>query len=60
MLIINLNQFFRNPTPTSNLWLPLTEPQNKDYNYLNIDLNPQMKTFFKGKERWDWESYKKS
>ncbi|KYN31796.1 Esterase E4 [Trachymyrmex septentrionalis] len=45
-----------NPTPTTNLWLPLTGPQNKDYNYLNIDLNLQMKTFRYGKERWDWES----
>ncbi|KYN04801.1 Esterase E4 [Cyphomyrmex costatus] len=45
-----------NPTPTTNLWLPLTDSQNKDYNYLNIDLNLQMKTFRKGKERWDWES----
>ncbi|XP_018312617.1 esterase FE4-like isoform X2 [Mycetomoellerius zeteki] len=45
-----------NPTPTTNLWLPQTGPQNKDYNYLNIDLNPQMKIFRYGKERWDWES----
>ncbi|XP_011056898.1 PREDICTED: esterase E4-like [Acromyrmex echinatior] len=50
-----------NPTPTKNLWLPLTSPQkkNKDYNGLNIDLNLQMKTFRYGKERWDWESIQK-
>ncbi|XP_018362333.1 PREDICTED: para-nitrobenzyl esterase-like isoform X2 [Trachymyrmex cornetzi] len=48
-----------NPTPTTNLWLPLTGPKNKDYNYLNIDSNPRMKTFHYGKERWDWESVKK-
>ncbi|XP_011704230.1 PREDICTED: juvenile hormone esterase-like isoform X2 [Wasmannia auropunctata] len=48
-----------NPTPTTNLWLPLTNPtQNEDYNYLNLDLNPQMKTFRPGKERWNWESRK--
>ncbi|KAG5320737.1 ESTE Esterase, partial [Pseudoatta argentina] len=45
-----------NPTPTKNLWLPLTSSENKDYNGLNIDLNLQMKTFRYGKERWDWES----
>jgi carboxylesterase type B len=48
-----------NPTPTTNLWSPLNGPENEDYNYLNIDLNPQMKTFRKGKERWNWESLKK-
>ncbi|XP_011870476.1 PREDICTED: esterase E4 [Vollenhovia emeryi] len=48
-----------NPTPTTNLWLPLTGSQNDDYNYLNIDINPKMKTFLKGKERWNWETYKK-
>ncbi|XP_018403763.1 PREDICTED: esterase FE4-like [Cyphomyrmex costatus] len=45
-----------NPTPTTKLWLPLIGPQNKDYNYLNIDLNLQMKMFRNRKERWDWES----
>ncbi|XP_018341730.1 PREDICTED: carboxylesterase 4A-like [Trachymyrmex septentrionalis] len=49
-----------NPTPTTNLWLPLTGPQNEDYNYLNIDINLQMKIFRKGKERWNWESHKKT
>ncbi|XP_018047829.1 PREDICTED: esterase E4-like [Atta colombica] len=49
-----------NPTPTTNSWLPLTGPENEDYNYLNIDLNLQMKTFRKGKERWNWESHKKT
>ncbi|KYN16377.1 PREDICTED: juvenile hormone esterase-like [Trachymyrmex cornetzi] len=48
------------PTPTTNSWLPLTGPQNEDYNYLNIDINLQMKTFRKGKERWNWESHKKT
>ncbi|XP_018367857.1 PREDICTED: esterase E4-like [Trachymyrmex cornetzi] len=47
-----------NPTPATNLWLPLTSPQNEDYNYLNINLNPEMKIFRKGKERWNWESHK--
>ncbi|KYN36171.1 Carboxylesterase 3 [Trachymyrmex septentrionalis] len=47
-----------NPTPATNLWLPLTSPQNQDYNYLNINLNPEMKIFYKGKERWNWESRK--
>ncbi|XP_018054571.1 PREDICTED: esterase E4-like isoform X1 [Atta colombica] len=45
-----------NPTPSTNLWLPLTGPQNKDYNGLNIDLNLKMETFHYGKERWDWEN----
>ncbi|XP_039310191.1 esterase E4 [Solenopsis invicta] len=45
------------PTST-NLWLPLTGPQNEDYNYLNIDKNSEMKVFRKGQERWDWENKK--
>ncbi|KYM97320.1 PREDICTED: esterase E4-like [Cyphomyrmex costatus] len=48
-----------NPTPTTNSWLPLTGPQSEDYSYLNIDINLQMKTFRKGKERWNWENHKK-
>ncbi|KAG5347377.1 SASB hydrolase, partial [Acromyrmex charruanus] len=48
-----------NPTPTTNLWLPISGPKNKGYNYLNIDLNLQMKTFQKEKARWNWENCKK-
>ncbi|KAL0113968.1 hypothetical protein PUN28_011347 [Cardiocondyla obscurior] len=48
-----------NPTPATNLWQPLNGPENENYNYLNININPEMKIFCKGKERWDWESYKK-
>ncbi|XP_011066713.1 PREDICTED: fatty acyl-CoA hydrolase precursor, medium chain-like isoform X2 [Acromyrmex echinatior] len=48
-----------NPTPTTNLWLPISGPKNKGYNYLNIDLNLQMKTFWKEKARWNWENCKK-
>jgi len=59
-MLINSKLIFRNPTPTTNLWLPLTGPENKDYNYLNIDLNPRMKIFSKGQERWNWENYKKT
>jgi len=53
LLIINLNLIFRNSILITNLWLPLTSPQNEDYNYLSIDLNPEMKIFRKGKERWN-------
>ncbi|XP_018341728.1 PREDICTED: esterase FE4-like isoform X2 [Trachymyrmex septentrionalis] len=47
-----------NPTPTTNLWLPISDPKYKGYNYLNIDLNLQMKTFRKEKARWNWENCK--
>ena len=60
LLIINLNLIFRNSILITNLWLPLTSPQNEDYNYLNIDLNPEMKIFCKGKERWNWENRKET
>jgi len=53
---ILIKLIFRNPTPSTNLWLSLTGPQNKDYNGLNIDLNLKMETFRYGKERWDWEN----
>ncbi|XP_011631128.1 pyrethroid hydrolase Ces2e-like, partial [Pogonomyrmex barbatus] len=43
-----------NPTPITNLWLPLTGPQDENFNYLNIDVDLRMKVFHKGKERWDW------
>ncbi|XP_012543069.1 esterase FE4 [Monomorium pharaonis] len=49
-----------NPTPTTNLWLPLTCPEDENYNYLSIDKKSQMKIFRKGKERWDWENYNKN
>ncbi|KYM97319.1 Esterase FE4 [Cyphomyrmex costatus] len=49
-----------NPTPATNLWLPLTSPQNEDCNYLNININPEMKIFRKGKERWNWKSRKET
>jgi carboxylesterase type B len=42
-----------NPTPASNLWLPLVGSHRDKYNYLNIDTNLQMKFFYKGEERWD-------
>ncbi|XP_018304144.1 esterase E4-like [Mycetomoellerius zeteki] len=48
-----------NPTPTTNLWLPMSGPKNEDYNYLNINLNLQMKTFRKENVRWNWENCKK-
>jgi hypothetical protein len=57
ILIAKFKLIFRKPTST-NLWLPLTGPQNEDYNYLNINKNSQMKVFRKGEERWDWENKK--
>ncbi|KYM98243.1 Esterase E4, partial [Cyphomyrmex costatus] len=48
-----------NPTPVTNMWLPVSDSQNGKYrNYLNIETVPQMKTFYKGEERWDWEENK--
>ncbi|XP_036141336.1 esterase FE4-like [Monomorium pharaonis] len=47
-----------NPTPTTNAWLPITSSPQKKYNYLNIDINSQMKVFRKGEERWNWEERK--
>ncbi|XP_071650123.1 juvenile hormone esterase-like isoform X1 [Temnothorax longispinosus] len=47
-----------NPTPITNFWLPVTGSQSGKYNYLNIDTNSQMKVFYKGEERWDWEEKK--
>ncbi|XP_011633044.1 uncharacterized protein LOC105424485 [Pogonomyrmex barbatus] len=48
-----------NPTPTnlsSIKWIPLKD--ENIYNYLNIDIEPRMETFLKGKQRWDWEYMK--
>ncbi|TGZ54383.1 Carboxylic ester hydrolase [Temnothorax longispinosus] len=47
-----------NPTPTTNLWLSVTDSESGKYNYLNIDTNSQIKVFRKGEERWDWEKKK--
>ncbi|XP_020283640.1 esterase E4-like isoform X4 [Pseudomyrmex gracilis] len=50
-----------NPTPATTkktpvTWTPL---KNEDvYDYLDITIDPQMKTFHKGQERWDWETRK--
>ncbi|XP_029165265.1 esterase B1-like [Nylanderia fulva] len=52
-----------NPTPaitdlTPIKWTPLKHGGNV-FDYLNIDSKPQMKTFRKGEERWDWENARK-
>ncbi|KYN20422.1 Esterase E4, partial [Trachymyrmex cornetzi] len=47
-----------NPTPVTNMWLPVSDSQDGKYNYLNIDTISQMKVFRKGEERWDWEERK--
>ncbi|KAG5317107.1 ESTE Esterase, partial [Acromyrmex heyeri] len=47
-----------NPTPVTNMWLPVSDSQDGKYNYLNIDTILQMKVFHKGEERWDWEEKK--
>lgn len=52
---------FRDPTPNSTnvtpvKWTPLQSGDT--YDYLNINIDSRMKTFVKGKERWDWESKK--
>ncbi|XP_011629723.1 juvenile hormone esterase-like [Pogonomyrmex barbatus] len=47
-----------NPTPITNLWLPVTNSQKGNYNYLNIDKISQMKVFRKGEESWDWKENK--
>lgn len=49
-----------NPTPeitdlTPIKWTPLKHAGNV-YDYLNIDIEPQMKTFRKGEQRWDWKN----
>lgn len=49
-----------NPTPaitdlTPIKWTPLKRGGNV-YDYLNINSKPQMKTFRKGEQRWDWEN----
>ncbi|XP_025262691.1 para-nitrobenzyl esterase isoform X8 [Camponotus floridanus] len=51
-----------NPTPAitfliPNKWTPLKHAENV-YDYLDIDIEPRMKTLRKGKQRWDWENMK--
>ncbi|XP_077262541.1 esterase FE4-like, partial [Temnothorax americanus] len=51
-----------NPTPViSDLcpikWIPLKSANG--YDYLNIDIELQMKVFRKGEQRWNWENIKK-
>ncbi|XP_070160420.1 juvenile hormone esterase-like isoform X2 [Polyergus mexicanus] len=51
-----------NPTPViTNLtpikWTPLKHGGNV-YDYLNINIEPGMKTFRKGEQRWDWKNMK--
>jgi len=51
-----------NPTPaTTDLtpikWTPLKRAGNV-YDYLNIDIEPQMEILRKGEQRWDWKNMK--
>lgn len=51
-----------NPTPaitdlTPIKWTSLKRTGNV-YDYLNIDIEPQMKTLRKGEQRWDWKNIK--
>jgi hypothetical protein len=44
-----------NPTPASAncKWTPLKN--GNAYDYLNINIKPQMETLSKEKQRWDWK-----
>ncbi|CAL1673126.1 unnamed protein product [Lasius platythorax] len=51
-----------NPTPaitdlTPIKWTPLKRAGNV-YDYLNIDIEPQMEILRKGEQRWDWKNMK--
>ncbi|GAB1863193.1 Carboxylic ester hydrolase [Camponotus japonicus] len=51
-----------NPTPaitdlTPIKWIPLKHAGNV-YDYLDINIEPRMKTLRKGEQRWDWENMK--